>query len=90
MAKELQEIIDLTAECMEKICGMAYVILKKHTPQHLHDRCEHLCYVRHEADAMGIIVEKLVADKYLIVPEERTNLCMYGVIQKSDLSDVYK
>jgi hypothetical protein len=39
---------------------------------------------------MGIIVEKLVADKYLIVPEERTNLCMYGVIQKSDLSDVYK
>lgn len=90
MEKKLQEIINLTVDCMEKICGMAYVILKTYTPQHLYDRCEHLCYVRHQADAMGIIVEKLVADKYLIVPEERTNLCMYGVIQKSDLSDVYK
>ena len=90
MQKKLHEISDLTMECMEKICGMAYGILKKHTPRHLHDRCEHLCCVRHQADAMGIIVEKLVNEHFLIVPEERTNLCMYGVIQKSDLSDVYQ
>jgi len=90
MQKQLQAISDLTAECMEKICGMAYGILKKHTPKHLHDRCEHLCYVRHQADAMGIIMEKIVNDNYLTVPTQRTNLCMFGVIQKSDLSDVYK
>lgn len=79
MRQELKEVIDATVECMDKICTMASEICKKHTPKHLQNRCERLAYAYYQADAMGIVVEKMVADGYLIVPEERTNLCVFGV-----------
>lgn len=90
MQKKLQPIIDLAMECMENICQLSYDVGKDHTPKHLQDKCKQICYVCHQGDAMGMIVEKLVSNKYLVVPNERANLCMYGVIQKSDLSDVCK
>lgn len=79
MRKMLKETIDATVECMDKICTMATEICKKYTPKHLQDRCERIAYVYYQADVMGIVVEKLVADGYLIVPKERTNLCVFGV-----------
>ena len=79
MRQRLREAIDATLECMDKICTMASAICKKNTPKHLQDRCERLVSVYYQADAMGIIVEKLVADGYLTVPEKRTNLCVFGV-----------
>ncbi len=79
MAGQLKEIIQLTAECMEKICEMACEIFNKHTPKYFRNRYDHLCYVRHATDTMGIIMEKLVADQFLFIPKERTNLCMYGI-----------
>ena len=79
MQQELREIIDATIACMDKICAMTTAICKKYTPKHLQDRCERMSYVFHQADAMGIVVEKLVADGYLTVPKEPTNLCMFGV-----------
>ena len=79
MAGQLKEIIQLTAECMEKICEMACEIFNKHTPKYFRNRYDHLCYVRHATDTMGIIMEKLVADQFLFIPKEQTNLCMYGV-----------
>ena len=83
MRKELGDIIYQITECMDEICRLATEVFKKHTPKCFHDRCEHVCYVRHQADAMGIIVEKLVSDGYLTVPAEKANLCMFGVKKKS-------
>lgn len=79
MRQQLKEAIDTTMECMGKICEMTSDICRKHTPKHLQDRYERLAYVCHEVDVMGIVVEKLVADGFLTVPEERTNLCIFGV-----------
>ena len=69
---------------MGKICELTTDICKKYTPKHLQDRCERLSYVCHQADVMGIVVEKLVDDGYLVVPEERTNLCVFGVKRLSN------
>lgn len=79
MRKQLKEIIDSTVFCMHEICKLAADIFKKHTPKYFQDRCEQLCYVRHQADAMSIIVQKLVNDGYLTVPSEKTNLTIFGV-----------
>ena len=79
MRQQLKEAIDATMDCMGKICEMTTNICRKHTPKHLQDRCERLAYVCHQADVMGIVVEKLVADGFLTVPEEKTNLCIFGV-----------
>lgn len=84
MKNQLREIMDRTIMCMETICRSAAQIFKKHTPPPLRDRCEQLCYVRHQADAMGIIVEKLIEDGYLIVPDTQANLTMYGVKRLSE------
>ena len=79
MRQQLRETIDATMECMGKICEMITDICKKHTPKHLQDRCERLAYVCHQADVMAIVVEKLVAEGYLTIPEEKTNLTIFGV-----------
>jgi len=84
MRQALKGAIDVTVECMDKICTMATEICRKYTPKHLQDRCERLAYVYYQADAMGIVVEKLVSDGYLIVPEERINLCVFGVKRLSN------
>ena len=69
---------------MDKICAMTTAICKKYTPKHLQERSERMSYVYHQADAMGIIVEKLVADGFLFVPEKPTNLCVFGVKRFSE------
>ena len=77
--KELKPITDIIVGCMEEICSSAAILFKKHTPKELQEHCEQLAYVRYQADAMGIIVENLVSDGFLTVPEERTNLTVFGV-----------
>ena len=84
MRKQLEEIFDELVFCMLEICNLAEGFFKKHTPKCFHDRCEQLCFVRHQADAMAIIVEKLVNEGYLIVPNEKTNLTIFGVRRISD------
>ena len=87
--EELKPITDIIVNCMEKICSSAAILFKKHTPKQLKEHCEQLAYVRYQADAMGIIVENLVSDGFLIVPEERTNLCIFGVKRNSKDNGVY-
>lgn len=84
MRKELQQVIDNTVICMDKICKLATTIFKKYVPKHLNDRYEQLCYIRHMADPMAIIVEKLVEEGYLVIPEKPTNLTVFGVKRLSD------
>ena len=87
--EELKPITDIIVGCMEKVCSSAALLFKKHTPKELKEHCEQLAYVRYQADAMGIIIEKLVEDKFLIVPEKRTNLCMFGVKRYSENNSKY-
>lgn len=84
MREQLKEIIDATVVCMQEICIKATEIFKKHSPKYFEDKCEQLCYIRHQADAMAIIVQKLVGDGYLTVPDERTNLTIFGVKKVSN------
>lgn len=77
--EDLKPLTDRVVTCMDEICSSAAALFSKHTPKELKKYCEQLAYVRYQADAMGIIVENLVDDGYLTVPEKRTNLCVYGV-----------
>lgn len=84
MRKDLKNIINSVVVCMDKICSTATKILKRHTPKYFYDRCEQMCYIRHQADAMAVIIEKLVSYGYLVVPGEKTNLTVFGVKRISD------
>lgn len=83
LLEKLKAVISEIQNCMEKVCNQSSQILKKHTPEHLTDKCEYLCFMRHQADVIGIIAEELVKIGYLKIPDERCNLCIYGVEKDS-------
>ncbi|MBO5065386.1 MAG: sigma-70 family RNA polymerase sigma factor [Clostridia bacterium] len=62
-----------------ELCKGAEAILKKHVPRNLIEQCDILCYIRHKTDVAGILMEELVKIGYLTVPEEKCNLCFYGI-----------
>ncbi len=76
---QVSELVELVKSCMQEICHRATVILKKYVPEHLKENCRYVCFLRHQSDTIGIIAEELVKIGYLKVPEERKNLCIYGV-----------
>lgn len=84
MREQLKEIIADTVNCMDEICNLAASIFRRHTPRNLLDKCEQLCYIRHQADAMAIIIQKFVDEGYLVIPDKRTNLTVFGVKHLSD------
>ncbi len=75
----VQELVDTVQNCMQEICEYAADILEKHVPESLKDQCRYICFLRHQGDTIGIIMEELVKIGYLKIPEERKNLCIYGV-----------
>lgn len=84
--KEKQEICEVfspvitaTYDYAEELCGAALKLMKKHIPKNLTDKCEILCHIRHQADAVAIVMEQLVKIGYLTVPDEKANLCFFGI-----------
>lgn len=84
--KQKQEICELfapvittTYNYIEELCEASLKLLKKYVPKNLSDKCEVLCFVRHLSDAVAIIMEQLVKIGYLTVPDEKANLCFFGI-----------
>ena len=77
---DLAKEIEAAADCMAEICFAAAKVLKKYTPKHLQPKCEQLSFIRHQMDVMAFITEEMVESGYLTVPQTKTNLCMYGII----------
>ena len=75
----LNPVITATYDYIEELCEAALKLLKKHVPKNLIDKCEILCFVRHQTDAVAIIMEQLVKIGYLTVPDEKANLCFFGI-----------
>ena len=65
--------------CMEEICGIAENILKDYAPKALKDRCGQMAQIHHQLDIMAYIIETMVSRGQLITPDEKANICMFGV-----------
>ena len=80
---EVQELltpmVDMVCDCMGKICDIAVETLKDYVPKALKDKCGQLAYIHHQMDVMAFVIETMVEKGELIVPEERVNLCVFGV-----------
>lgn len=80
---ELKEIllpmIDTVCDAMIKICETAAETLMGYVPKNLKDKCGQLAHIHYQMDAMAFIIETLVAEKYLLIPDEKMNLCVFGV-----------
>ncbi len=79
MDKDFVDAVNSIENYANELCKGAEEILKKHVPRRLSDQCDILCDIRHKTDVVGILMEELVKIGYLTVPQEKCNLCFYGI-----------
>uniref|UniRef100_UPI0040575DEE sigma-70 family RNA polymerase sigma factor n=1 Tax=Acetatifactor sp. TaxID=1872090 RepID=UPI0040575DEE len=75
----LSPMIEETCKCMIQICNVAEETLKNYVPKALKDKCGQLSRINYQMNTMALIIEEMAANGQLTIPDERTNLCMFGV-----------
>lgn len=75
----LTPAIEETARCIDEISGLAIERIRPSIPNALKDRCDYVIRITYMLDTIAYLVETMVEDGALIVPNEKTNLCMFGV-----------
>ena len=67
-------------DCQLEVCEKAAELLKRHTPKHLHSKCAQLAAIHYQKNVLAQIVEALVAQGTLVVPDANEKLCVHGVL----------
>lgn len=80
----LSECIETVADCMIAISDKAETILLKIVPAHLHRQCGDVAKIHHRMDVAAFLLETLIRENKLTVPEEKTPLCVWGVDNTKD------
>ena len=75
----LSNIIEEVASCMIDISDKAEKILAEHAPVALKDQCGDIAKIHHRLDVAAFLMEELIKENKLIVPNEKTPLCIWGV-----------
>ncbi len=75
----LTPISEIVAECMVTISDKAEIMLSATAPSHLKWQCKDLAKINHRLNTAGYLMEVLVDSGVLIIPKEKTPLCVYGV-----------
>ncbi len=80
---ELTELLaptaEIVADCMIEVSRRAEDALIKTVPAHLKTQCAPIAKIHHRQDVAAFIMEELIGQGELILPEEKTPLCVYGV-----------
>lgn len=75
----LSNIIEEVANCMINISDKAEKILAEHAPASLKSQCGDIAKIHHRLDVAAFLMEELIKENKLIVPNEKTPLCIWGV-----------
>lgn len=75
----LEPAISVAYDCMSVVCDVAVEILKNDVPRIHKQKCEQIAYIRFEHDSMAYIIDSLIKNGYLKMPDQKSNFCMFGV-----------
>lgn len=75
----ISDIIEEVANCMIDISDKAEKILAEHALVALKDQCGDIAKIHHRLDVAAFLMEELIKENKLIVPNEKTPLCIWGV-----------
>ena len=75
----LSDIIEEVSNCMIDISDRAEKILAEHAPAYLKGQCGDIVKIHHRLDVAAFLLEELIKENKLIVPNEKTPLCIFGV-----------
>lgn len=79
LSRLLRPVVEMISECMIKISEKAASILAEHAPASVRSQCADIAKIHHRLDVMAFLFEKMVENGQLMVPKEKTNLCIFGV-----------
>ena len=77
----LKPLAEDICQSMIEICDIAAQILKDFIPRALRDKTEQLAFIHHQLDVMAFIIETMVKEKRLALPENNEKPCVFGVIK---------
>ena len=75
----LSDIIEEVANCMIDISDKAEKILAEHAPASLKEKCGDIAKIHHRLDVAAFLIEELIKENKLTVPNEKTPICIWGV-----------
>ena len=75
----LSNIVEEVASCMIDISDKAEIMLAECTPAFLKGQCGDIAKIHHRLDVAAFLMEELIRDKKLTVPNEEMPLCVWGV-----------
>ena len=75
----LSDVIEEVANCMIDISDKAEKILAEHTPESVKKQCRDIAKIHHRLDVAAFLLEELIKENKLTVPNEKMPICMLGV-----------
>ena len=83
---EYNAIVDILSPVIEKVIGImkeysdtAAALLSEHCPASVRDQCDTVAAINYRLDTAAIIVETLIKDGKITVPNEKKPLTLWGV-----------
>ena len=81
--EKLQELIapavETVAGCMTDISDRAEKLLLQYVPASVKGQCSAIAKIHHRLDVAAFLMEELIRGQKLLVPDEETPLCVWGV-----------
>ena len=75
----LSDIVEEVAKCMIDISDKAEIMLAECTPAFLKAQCGDIAKIHHRLDVAAFLLEELIKENKLTVPNEEMPLCVWGV-----------
>lgn len=75
----LRPIFDKVSDLMIKVSDIAAGILKAYSPALVADQCPTIAKIHHRLEVAALLLEELIANGSLRLPQEKVPLCIFGV-----------
>lgn len=75
----IKDMSEMVAECMMQVADEATQILTKHAPKHVKKQCEVIARIHHQLDVAAYLMNAIIENGKLVVPDEKVPLCVFGV-----------
>ena len=75
----LAPVYHKVADMMIKISDLCTEIMKDHAPASVRDQCAAIAKIHHRLDVGAILLERMIADGRLTLPQGKVPLCIFGV-----------
>ena len=75
----LSPITEMVSACMISVSDQAQRILEEHVPPTVRAQCGDIAKIHHRLDVAAFMMEDLITKGKLVIPTEKTPLCVWGV-----------